>query len=235
MDNYRYCSDPYGLQIFDVVPEPVKKVLTNCRCYLAGGFIRSFFDHTIPVKKLKKAGELTSHKVCELLAEKDIDLDIFCKDKDQAMEVAQELGLESIKVTENSVYGRLYPTGIMVQCIYRWGAPSAEEVIGGFDFVCCQAVILNRNGHFHMIYHKAFRDNTYRKILSYTQPVRDEEPAGSLVRALKYVGRGYKLPGAELAKLVFRALYGQEPNPDKQELIKQVTKSIQKVSKNGYC
>jgi len=241
---YQECKDNYGLSVIEAIPTTVKKALQEEKCYLAGGFIRSFFDHTINLE------EVASCSILNFLEKQDIDIDIFCSSKEQAHRIMKVvLPDKEVKETENSVYGRLDSIledrrgGVVVQAVYRWPAPDPETVIKGFDFVCCQAVIYYENNKFILKYHPQFRHDTFSKVLTYTQPIREEESAGSLVRALKYKGRGWNIPAEDLAELVYRASSGHIPAikkskkrvKEKAKKVKRITRSVRRVSRDNYC
>lgn len=172
------------------VPKDVRSLLEerSNRLFLAGGAIRA------------------------ILAREEVsDFDLLGSDKN-------DLGL-CAEVFKGRRHGaRLYSTDNAltvlspprkpVQFITRWTFSAAEDVIASFDFTICQAVIWHDGRNWQsQIGPRFFRDLAARRLI-YTHPIRDEDAGGSILRAIKFVRRGYSLPVDQLAGVIARLCDG---------------------------
>lgn len=155
--------------------------------FVAGGFIRS----TI-------AGETVS------------DIDLFGVTKDQLKSIAKDLCLDRkarMFETKNAITV-LSPPRHPVQFITRWLFETPDELIRSFDFTVCQAVIWAEKHNDAVVFRSMISDMFYVDLaarrLNYTRPKRVEEAGGSLLRAIKFVKKGYSIQTPSLAGLVAR-------------------------------
>jgi hypothetical protein len=92
------------------------------------------------------------------------------------------------------------------QIVTRWEF-TPKEHIERFDFTITQACIYWTGAMWVGYCDCWFEMDARNKKLVYTRPNREEEPLGSLHRAFKFVGKGYKLSGEQFAKLAERMTY----------------------------
>ncbi len=108
-----------------------------------------------------------------------------------------------------------------IQFIHRWTFGDIQSCVASFDYTVCQAAIGVRDGKFVSVCHRDFYQHLAARVLVYTRPVREEEAGGSLLRAIKYVQRGYHLPVNTLAAVTERLVSAYEqgsPVPREQVL-----------------
>lgn len=166
--------------------------------FLAGGFIRA----TI-------AGEKVS----------DIDLfgptESFCVQQANALAVKRKARVHKT----NNAITVLAPPRVPVQYITRWTFSGPAELVSSFDFTICQAAIwadkvevkaegVNPGYKFRSLICDNFYPDLAARRLVYTQPKRIEETGGSLMRAFKFVKKGYNIQAPSIAGLVARTISG---------------------------
>lgn len=155
--------------------------------YVGGGFIRA----TI-------AGETPS------------DIDLFGDKKDRLEVIADDLAASrpgsKVHKTKNAITV-LTPDRLPVQFITRWTFDNARKLVDSFDFTVCQAAVHRcRGGHNEWascIGERFYQDLAARR-LHYTNPVREEEAGGSMLRVIKYVKRGYSIQVGSLGAVIAR-------------------------------
>jgi hypothetical protein len=166
--------------------------------FLAGGFIRA----TI-------AGEKVS------------DIDMFGISKDDLMRIAKDLTLSRkgrYFETKNAITV-LAPPRFPVQFITRWLFSDANLLVESFDFTVCKAAIWaervadtvkdgvhTKKHKFHSLISDGFYADLAARRLVYTHPIRDEEAGGSLMRAIKFVKKGYNIQAQSLAGVISRVM-----------------------------
>jgi len=170
-------------------PRDIVKPLRNNpgKLFLAGGFIRA----TI-------AGDQVA------------DVDMFGATKEQLTSIAKDLCLERkarMFETKNAITV-LSPPRHPVQFITRWLFDRAEDLIGSFDFTVCQSVIWAEIQGEATVFKSMAGDHFYIDLaarrLNYTRPKRIEEAGGSILRAIKFIKKGYNIQAPSLAGLVAR-------------------------------
>lgn len=113
------------------------------------------------------------------------------------------------KASENAITGRIKEHGVehTVQIITRWKFKCLREVLESFDFRMSQAgVVVARSGLLILDWMPGFFEDCAEKRLYYTSPDRTEDPAGSLLRIIKFSRKGWKaIDFCSLAKVVARA------------------------------
>lgn len=178
------------------LPRDIRYLLgkNNGNLFVGGGFVRA----TV-------AGEVPS------------DIDLFGDSKERLEIIAKDLiavrpGARLHKT--NNAITVITPDRLAVQFITRWtfDGPSAVEraraLVKSFDFTVCQGVIW-RGGHQS---NSPWRSETGERFyvdlaarrLVYTNPVREEEAGGSMLRVIKYVKRGYSIQVTSLGDVISR-------------------------------
>jgi hypothetical protein len=168
------------------MPLPVRELIESKGLYVAGGFIRSVIS-----------GERVS------------DIDIFGGDKLLLENAAYALALPShakIIKTDNAitVLGACrYP----VQFITRWLFSDPVALVKSFDFTVCQSCLYKDT-----LWKSEASDGFYIDLaarrLVYSHPERHEDVGGSLMRAIKFVKRGYSIQAPSIAGVVSRLMTG---------------------------
>lgn len=167
-------------KVVATLPGPVKRCLRVSRFFLAGGFIRSIVEGSEP---------------------NDIDLWVPSREK---AEYYSKLLSGAIKkgrfITRNSIS---LPS-LRVQFVTRWMFDNPATLIDSFDFTIAQAAVYWDGDRWVGVCSDTFLEDTLAKKLVYTSPVREEDPAGSLLRVKKFLGRGFTISDDDLAKVVAR-------------------------------
>lgn len=173
------------------LPHDIRDLLSENagRLYIGGGFVRA----TI-------AGEEPS------------DIDLFGDDPAFLKTVADLLKSRrpdgtKLHQTKNAIT-LLTPDRLPVQFITRWTFPNAAALVRSFDFTVCQAAIWRHGNKINSPWCSAIGDGFYVDLagrrLVYTNPIRDEEAGGSMLRVLKYVKRGYSIQVTSLGHVIAR-------------------------------
>lgn len=182
------------------VPKDILDVLKKHpgKVFLAGGFIRSVIS-----------------------GEKVSDVDLFGVTEALLLDIAKDLAVSRkgrYFKTDNALTV-LAPPRHPVQLITRWLFTGPAQLIESFDFTVCQAVIWceqvnvdnSTRGPSH-IWHSLCSEHFYADLaarrLVYTSPKREEEPGGSILRAFKFVGRGWNIQAPSISKLCARLING---------------------------
>lgn len=165
------------------------------------------------------------------------DIDIFVRGPADAVALAIALsGLSpeqymapmlrakaGILVTENAITLKEFSPAI--QIISRWNFPSAPDAANSFDFsVCCAAIWfgdkIEKDGNGEQYVRLdwcsycdvGFYPDAAARRLVYRAPKRAESPAGSMLRVLKFVRRGYRIESEQLAAVLGRLLGACSPS-----------------------
>lgn len=177
------------------IPSDIRTVMIHSPVFVAGGFIRAVI-----------AGEQPN------------DIDLFGDDAVRLQAIAERLGAArggTFHKTKNA-FTVLSPPRLPVQVITRWLYPmhDAERLLAEFDFTICQAAVWH---HAHHGWQSLRSDDFYSDLaarrLVYTFPKREEEEAGSLIRALRFVKRGYNIQPYSLAGVVTRLISIMNTDP----------------------
>lgn len=183
------------------LPKDVRDLLTKYQnsLFLGGGFIRAVI-----------AGEQPS------------DIDLFGVSKEMLNTIAKELqsgrgGQEKCRLHYSKNAITVISIGrISIQFITRWTFARAEDVVSSFDFTVCQAGIwrdgAEKNAPWRSTVSERFYYDLASRRLVYTYPTRDEEAGGSLLRAVKYMKRGYTMQVGSLAGVVSRLVKALDTN-----------------------
>lgn len=172
------------------LPSDVRQILTEHAgtLFMGGGFVRA----TI-------AGETPS------------DIDLFGTSPELLNSIATILQSrrEGSKLhrTKNAIT-LLTRDRMPVQFITRWTFDAAEPLVASFDFTVCQAAVWRAGNKSSSPWRSCTGDAFYMDLaarrLVYTAPVRDEEAGGSMLRAIKYIKRGYTIQVSSLGGVIAR-------------------------------
>lgn len=167
------------------LPAPVDMLLRSSPdCFLAGGFIRS------------------------CIANEDVqDIDLFTSSKARAEVLSSVLAKlcdtpPKTYVSDNAI--GLKVNGVLVQFIHRWTFATPQECVQSFDFTIARAAIWNDGNQWCSVCDDRYYADLAAKRLVYCHPVRNEDAGGSMLRLLKFYGRGYRAPLASTAGVVAR-------------------------------
>lgn len=156
------------------------------RLFLGGGFIRA-----------------------TLAAETPSDIDLFAGSKVLLQGHAQDLknGRDGRLVTTANALTVLAPPRLPVQFITRWLYDDPEQLLAEFDFTIAQAVIWWNREWTGLCSPRFYADLANRR-LHYNAPKRAEDAGGSILRVLKFLGRGYRISPEALGKVIARLCQG---------------------------
>ena len=172
------------------LPEEVRAALmdSNGALCLAGGYIRDF-----------------------MLGEEPKDIDIFGTCEGEVMHAVEQFDWDqhyTKKTQANSVaFSCWNGQKKTVQFVTRSYYADHDALIRSFDFTICQVCVFYdglpirswigfcTEGYLHDFVERA---------LVYTQPERDEDPAGSLLRVVRFLKRGFTISEEELSKVLAR-------------------------------
>lgn len=169
------------------LPKDIRNLLVrNKGLMVGGGFIRAVV-----------AGEKIS------------DIDMFGAKKERLKDIAVKLVMErtgsKMHESKNAIT-ILTENRLPIQFITRWTFNSPEELSSSFDFTVCQGVVFYNQDtkKWDSVTGENFYQDLAARRLVYTFPVREEEAGGSMLRALKYVKRGYNIQIDSLAGVMSR-------------------------------
>ena len=148
---------------------------------------------------------------CVVTKERVKDIDLFSKTKEQARQAAFYLDTlnsdrkDAEMVVSKNAYSLKGIEGHFVQFIHRWVHPDPESLIKSFDFTIARAALWYDplKGWDSLVDENFYPDVAARR-LNFQHPDRQEDPAGSLMRVLKFVKKGYSIPNESLAGVVAR-------------------------------
>lgn len=139
------------------------------------------------------------------------DIDLFGTSKDHVDALAA-LFAERRKTSKphktNNAITVASPTRLPVQFIRRWTFDQADALVASFDFTVCQAAIWWMPDGWKSAAGDGFYADLAARRLVYTAPVREEEPGGSMMRAVKFLRRGYVMQADSIAGVVDRLMSG---------------------------
>ncbi len=155
----------------------VQMIARPNKAIVAGGFLRACI-----------AGEQKS------------DIDIFVPSVEDAKALVDDLQSNesrAVIVTENAT--TLYGIGLPLQVIHKWTFETAHAVLESFDFTIARSGVWFDGITWRGLADGRFYSDLAAKRLRYTQ---NGVPGGSILRVLKFVARGYRIPPYEFASLV---------------------------------
>lgn len=172
------------------VPRDVRYLVKEKQLFLADGFIRAII-----------AGESPS------------DIDLFGASVASLKLDAINLAIArsgKIHETDNALTVLTPGKRLPIQFITKWLYPpgSQEKLLAEFDFTIAQAVIWYDNSGWHSAIGEGFYRDLAAKRLVYTFPARTEAAGGSLLRARKFLMRGYNIQAEALAGVISRLVSG---------------------------
>jgi hypothetical protein len=177
-------------RVTSALPHPVRDLLQEQRVYLAGGFIR----HVVARESGKTDIDLFGLGF-DAANEAAVNMTVtYTNDHGIGMDVYDTPNAISLIPSENADE---YP----MQFIYRWPLDCAEKIIEHFDFTVCAAVVWwdSLNQIWKSQIHPHFYADLDEQKLVYTG---SDEPAASLLRALKYSRRGYHIYAYDTAQIL---------------------------------
>jgi hypothetical protein len=168
----------------------------------------AYFRQAADVKKLEIPGEsfwVAGGAVRQWMETRAVpktsDVDVWTDSKEHAMFFVQRanvLGWHCLAETEKAITYR-NGRGRIIQLIVAHTFPGIAETLEAFDFTICQfGVSLDERAPIAMAGDTAFQDLAMRRLVV----ANLEFPESSLARAMKYAGRGFRICGGELGKLV---------------------------------
>ncbi len=148
------------------------------KLFLAGGFIRSCIAN-----------------------ERINDIDLFVSNKEDAKTFIQILAQgKKVHETDNAY---TVPGRLSIQIIHRWTFDNPCDVITSFDFTIAQAIIWYKDIWNSFCVESYYADLAAKRLV-YTNPIREEEAGGSMLRILKFYQRGYRIPLDSLGDVITR-------------------------------
>lgn len=144
------------------------------------------------------------------------DFDLFGTSKDELQRVYRDMHNKHVSrlvETKNAATLVIKDTK-PVQFITRWVFANAVDCMMSFDFTVCRIAIWYENGAFRSAVDSRFYDDLYTNRLTYTSPDRDEDSAGSLLRAFKYAKKGYNVPKETIMAVVARFVAGLDADQE---------------------
>lgn len=138
------------------------------------------------------------------------DIDVFVSDINKAQQLTKQLtslvkSEEYITRTKNATTIKSNP---VVQIIHRWTFNDMVECINSFDFTITKAAIQfdKIEDRFIGKVDDRYYEDLSSKRLIYTNPIREEEAGGSMLRVFKYYKRGYTIELNSLAQVISRMI-----------------------------
>jgi hypothetical protein len=171
------------------MPRDVFELMRKSGAILGGGYIRSSIT-----------GEVQN------------DIDLFTDDPVKAQELATELrgtrGEGTKTFRTRNAYTVLTPGRVPVQFIHRWVYSTPQELLESFDFTVAMACVWWEDGAWKSAIAAEFYQDLAAKRLVYTQPKRNEDAGGSILRVQKFLKRGYDISPEDLGKVIARLIQG---------------------------
>lgn len=162
--------------------------------FIGGGFVRAVI-----------AGETPS------------DIDIFGPSEEVMEETARDLKVARVEANERAEIGKtrnaltvMCPPRLPVQFIKRWLYDKPEDLLPQFDFTVAMAAVWYDKDikEWKSLAHPRFYPDLANHRLTYSIPVRHEDAGGSLLRVLKFLGRGYRISPESFGKVIARLCMG---------------------------
>lgn len=206
--------------VIEKLPRPLRDWMRQLgwtgRIFVAGGFIRA----TVAGEEVNDIDIFTCSKA---------DSDILARDllglsPQQWPDAALRHKAGLVETVNSFTLTSFSPA---IQIIHRWNFESASAAIAAFDFtICCAAIWFDGpSDSFKSVCDPRFYPDLAAKRIVYRSPKREENPAGSLLRALKFVRLGYSLSNVALAGVLGRLLHAFEltsPAPEQEHMILSV-------------
>lgn len=177
-------------KVRDALPGEVNEALfkNNGKLFLAGGFIRAIV-----------AGEAPN------------DIDLFGKSPTWLDDIAEGFSSDtkiprwSRSVSNNAITMKRNGIITPVQFTTRWTYSEPEEIINGFDYSVCRAVVwVDSDKMWQGLVDEDFYHDLLSKRLRWKNPHSANDSAGSMLRALKFMKRGYSIDMPNFAAVTAR-------------------------------
>lgn len=166
------------------IPRDVRALLTGSQLFLGGGFVRETIAGGV-VKDIDLFGPTLG--ALEIAANR----------------IAADRGDVRIHRSPNAITV-LAPPRLPLQFITKWLYTEPAKLAAEFDFTVCQVVIWFADGRWQSVVSDAFYADLAARRLVYTFPVREELAGGSMLRARKFLQRGYNIQAESLAGVIAR-------------------------------
>ncbi|MBL4769343.1 MAG: hypothetical protein JKY94_16845 [Rhodobacteraceae bacterium] len=178
------------------MPKKVRAALQKSGAFLCGGYIRA-----------------------RIAGEKVNDFDFLVQPgKAAALVDLLQKAYEAKKVHRTANATTITPPGMpALQVIHRWTFDTLAEALDSLDFTIATAGIQYGKNGWTSRCSPDFYPDLAAKRLRYRQPQRIEDEGGSLLRVLKFVGKGYHISPMEMAKVVARACKGLDGDASENE------------------
>ena len=172
------------------VPKDVRDLMKSRGLFLAGGFIRA-----------------------TIAGEKPSDIDLFGASKESLKLDAMQFAIARqgrMHETDNALTVLTPGHRLPVQFITKWLYASGEQekLLAEFDFTIAQSVIWWAKDGWHSAIGESFYRDLAARRLVYLFPQRTEAAGGSLLRARKFLMRGYNIQAESLAGVIARLVSG---------------------------
>lgn len=201
----QWCLRRAPRPVLDLMKEQGPKLM------VAGGFIRSCV-----------AGETVN------------DIDLFAPSRELAEQFARTLAGES-RIHESGNAYTVTNCRVAVQIIHRWTFDDPATMLDSFDFTIAKAAFWWDGENWRSLCDPRFYQDLAAKRLVYTNPQRNEDAGGSLLRVLKFYQRGYRIPLDSLGAVIARLSSGVDDermnaarslNPDRVLTHEQLTAKV---------
>lgn len=191
----------------------MKLPLYEGEIFVGGGFLRSVVAGE-PVNDIDIF--VSDPKIAKAIAVELICQRVYHRGHTEVNEEELIAAHRRIHETDNALTLRCFHP--VLQIIHRWTFAAGPEVIQSFDFTICSACFwygcVNNAGEkesdpaWQSACLGSFYPDLAAKRLVYRNPVREEEPGGSMLRVLKYYQKGYRIPLDSLANVITRLACG---------------------------
>lgn len=177
----------------NALPEQVKALLISKgkNLCVAGGFLRSLINY-----------------------EQVKDIDLFSTSKEEALNNFNELSekVNAKKIKTQNAYSLKSIEGMLVQFIHRWVYPSPIELVDSFDFtIACASFWYDKDlQEWDSCVVDQFYGDCVARVIRFRFPNRIEEPAGSMLRVLKFTRMGYDISNESLSGVITKLVDGIE-------------------------
>jgi len=179
--------DKYDLQLcVRRLPEQVLTLVKQGKVVVAGGYVRA------------------------CIAREELnDIDIFLHhDVDPEQAAYYLICADDSKGLFRSENAITIKCTVPIQLILRWRFSEPSAVIESFDYSVCAAAFwwnVDADRWVSRVDENFYKDLAAKR-LRYNSPNCEEAVGGSMIRLLKYCGRGYRIPLGDLSKVIARLL-----------------------------
>ncbi len=170
------------------LPKDLQRLLIKYASNLciAGGYIRDF-----------------------MLSEDAKDIDVFATTEKDLLAAVEEFdwtrGYVKSPTANAFTFRAPYGDVPIIQFVKRCYYPTHRKLLESFDFTVCQVCIFYSPSEGWVGYcTEEFLRDFEEKVLVYTSPQRDEDPAGSFLRVVRFLKRGFTISEEELSKVLAR-------------------------------